>query len=205
MLVALLLLVGEDVDDMDLAAGSTYLVELLLVDDAVLGARAEENGQVKILEPVADGVRHAHERGNARAARECDDLLRVADAVVVKVPLGAGNCDLPADLPVILDVWADEARVVALDRDVVLAALCPCGGAAQRVGAGRDRAAYDNGNAYILPRPVRREGTAVLGAENDGLCVGAVGADIGNDYLLPGGVTLLCLLVGGESLGKGRR
>ena len=117
--------------DVYLVAGGTDLVKLLLVDYAVFCTGAEEYSQVKILKAVAYGVGHAHERRDAGSTRESDDLLRVAQAFIVKMPLRAGDRDMLPNDPVILNVRADKARIVALDSDVVFAALCPCRGRAE--------------------------------------------------------------------------
>ena len=193
--IAGLLLVGKDVDDMDLTARRGDLLQFFLVYDALLGARAVEDREIKILQPVAQSICHAHERRDADAAGERHDLFRVAQPFIVELPLRSGDRELLPDLPRILHPRRDKAVRVAPHRDVVFAALCPRGAAAERVGAARERAADVRVNADILPRPVRRERRAVLGFENDGLYLGTVLPDLGNDDVLRFRMADLRLLV----------
>ena len=58
MLEALLLLLGEDMDDLELRAAARQLVQLAAEEDVVLIARAEEQGQVEVLDAVGQRAGH---------------------------------------------------------------------------------------------------------------------------------------------------
>ena len=58
--------------------------------------------------------------------------------------------------------------------------------------------AYGDAYADVLPGSERGEGGAILGLEDDRLCIGTVPAYLGHDDLLLLRVALLCLFVGGE-------
>ena len=205
MLVAFLFLVGENVDDVHLIARRGDLLQLLFIYDARLGARAVNYGEIKILQAVAQGAGHCHERRDADAAGERHDLLRVAQALIVELALRPGDRELLPDLPRILYPRGNKAVRVAPYGDVVFAALRPCGAAAERVGAGRDRFADVRGHAHVLSGAERRERRAVLGLEHDRLDVRAVGPDLRNDDALHLGMTDLRLFVRRERFGQRRR
>ena len=121
------------------------------------------------------------------------------------MPLGTGDRDLLTDLPVILNIGGDKARVVPLDRDVILTRFGQGRGAAQRVGAGGDGAADGNQHGHILSGSEERKPAAVRCFEYDRFRIRAILPDVRDHDLLLLGVVLFGLLVGGQHLGKGSR
>ena len=190
---------------MHLIARRGDLLQLLFIDDARLGARAVNYGKIKILQAVAQGVGHRHERRDADAAGERHDLLRVAQALIVELALRPGDRELLPDLPRILYPWGYEPVRVAPHGDVVFAVLRPRGAAAERVGAARDRFADVRGHAHVLPGAERRERCAVLRSEHDRLDVWPVLSDLRDDDALRLGMADLRLFVRRERFGQRRR
>ena len=58
MLKAGFLLFGEDMDDLEFRADAGKLIQLAAEEDVVLIARAEEQRQRKVLDPVSQRARH---------------------------------------------------------------------------------------------------------------------------------------------------
>lgn len=114
VLVAFLFLVGKDMYNMYLIAGSTDLVQLLLVDDALCGTGAKEYCQIKVLMTVAYCVCHAHKGSYTGSAGKSNDFLRVAQSLIVEMTLRAGDRNFLTDLPIILNIGRHEACIVAL-------------------------------------------------------------------------------------------
>ena len=97
VLITLLLLVGEHVENFDLVAGGSQLLELLLEEDGILGTVSEQDGQIEVLSPVRDGFGHGKERRDAAAAGERDDIRRVPEIFIIEISLGTGGGELVSD------------------------------------------------------------------------------------------------------------
>ena len=110
--VAVDFLVGENVNDPDLAVGACGDgVQLVAQQDGFTGTVAIENGQLKILNAVGNGARHRVERRDAAAARHSDNALGVAQTLVIKLALRTGERNLAAFLPVIENVLGHIAAL----------------------------------------------------------------------------------------------
>ena len=203
VLEAFLLLVGQDVDHVDLVAGGADLVQLLAVDDALFLAGAEEDGQVKVLHAVTDGAGHAHEGGDTGTAGQGDDLLAVTDGLIVQMALGRGDGQLLAYLPVLVDVGCHEAAGILLDGDVVDALKCQSGRAAEGVGTGGLDVTDLQAQRDVLAGTEGGQRFAVGGLEHQRLGVRAVGDDLAEDHFLTAGMIQGRLGVGGVGLGQG--
>ena len=77
-------------NDLELRTGHRDGVQLAAEEDVFLGARAVEQGECKVLSAVQKGVGHRQEGRDARAAGEADDLLFVAQILVIEEALRPG-------------------------------------------------------------------------------------------------------------------
>ena len=75
---------------LELRAGRRDGVQFTAEENALLRARAVEQGEFKVLGPVADGTGQGQEGRDARTAGEADDLLLVAQRLVVEEALRTG-------------------------------------------------------------------------------------------------------------------
>ena len=175
MLIALALLVAEDVDNLHAAARARGDgVELLAQEYALGRPAAVEDGELKVLYAVRYGLGHGEEGRDAAAAREGHDGFGVADAVVVEVAQGAGELHGVALFPVFKYPLRGVARLGALYGEHIARAVLAqrgAGAGADGVGLREHRAAYvepyadvlagaEEGEALRAARLVRHEGEA---------------------------------------------
>ena len=199
VLEALLLLVGEDVDHLHLVAGGADGVQLFTEEDVLLGAAAEDDGQVEVLDAVPDGVGHGQEGGDAAAAGQSDDVLGVTQILVVELALAAGGDHGVAHLQVLQHPVGSEAAGIGAHGDGHLALQRPLGRGADGVGAGDKALADLQLQRQILTGPEIGQRLALGRVENKGLGPGAgVVDDLTDHQLLVVGVQQLCVVVDGE-------
>ena len=98
MLIPFGLFVRENVNDLHLRAGRGDFFELIGKEDGLSRPAAEKNRKRKILDPIADGARHGKERRDAAAAGQRENILRVAELVVIEISLRRGSGNSIADL-----------------------------------------------------------------------------------------------------------
>ena len=142
MLEAFLLLVGENMDHLDLIAGGADGIQLLAEEDVLLRAAAEDDGQVEVFNAVADGVGHGQEGGDAAAAGQSDHVLGVAQTFIVELALAAGGDHLVAHLQIFQQPVGHKTAGIGAHGDGHLALQRPLGRGTDGVGAG-DKALTD--------------------------------------------------------------
>ena len=202
MLKALLLLMGQDMDDLDSAAGPCrQCLYLVLEQNAVGSAAAVEDGHVEILYAVCYRRRHGVKRSNSAAAGKCDNAFCVLEVLVVEIAERTAYIDLVALFPVFEYPLRGVGGLGELDCQRVggvFPAECVLGVGADGVGLIDRRTVYVQRNGYILAcTEIRHLRRTLFRIRNEGeaLCI-AVIDDLGDLAVLHRRMQTLCKLVG---------
>ena len=115
-------------------------VEVGLEHEVGLRPCAVEEDELKVLASLLDGLGHGHEGRDAAAARQGHDAPAVADARMGDVPAGLGGRQRVAHLGLVVQPGGEEAALLELDRDAVLALQRLLRAGREGIGAPRDGA-----------------------------------------------------------------
>ena len=96
MLKAFLFLVREHMHHLEFRANTGNLIQLPTEEDVSFRAGAVEQRQFEVLNPVANRSGHGEEGRDAGAACQTDDLLFIAQILIVEEALGGGSNDFVA-------------------------------------------------------------------------------------------------------------
>ena len=194
--------VGQHMDDLDPAvAAGGHRIQLILEQDAVVGAAAVEDGQIEVLDAVGNGTGHGEERRNAAAACQSDHVPGIAQVLIVEVAQRAGHKDLRAHLEVGEDVLAALCALAVLDGQRiagVLIAQSILGTGAQGIGLVGGDAVHIQRQGHILTGAEigqRLGALALIGDKDEALGIAVVDhlCDLGELHM---GVQLGCKDVG---------